>query len=212
MKSTKQVLLFLPNIIDYGRILLLVQAFTVYDIHPSLFFIFYALSAFLDAADGYVARAAKQTSHFGSILDFTCDRISAIVMMGMLAGLYPGFNKLLMVLISLDIASHFIHLYNNLFVQRHSSHKQMEEGDFAILRFCYRKYVLFTLCFGNEAFMLLMYVCYHCEESFLGVGFVCWASLAVVMLPLCIAKHMFHVVQLANAVMHIARYDAMQKM
>jgi CDP-diacylglycerol--inositol 3-phosphatidyltransferase len=209
--KTAQVLLFVPNLIDYARLAFLVQAFLVHDIYPSLFFVFYALSAIMDAADGHVARATKQTSRFGSILDFTCDRISAIIMMSLLSNMYPNYSKVLMILISLDVASHFIHLYNILLVQRHASHKQMGEEDNFILRFCYQKYVLFTICFGNEAFMLLMYVLYYCEETFLGVRFEAWYGLAVFMLPIFISKQLFHIVQLFNAVKHIARYDARQK-
>lgn len=42
--------------------------------HPKLFTALYFLSSILDVADGQAARALKQTSKFGAVLDMVTDR------------------------------------------------------------------------------------------------------------------------------------------
>ncbi|XP_065831345.1 CDP-diacylglycerol--glycerol-3-phosphate 3-phosphatidyltransferase-like [Oscarella lobularis] len=69
------VFFFLPNLIGYARLSLLLVSFVFFDF-PILFLFIYGLSAALDGFDGYVARKWKQTSAFGAWLDVVTDNIS----------------------------------------------------------------------------------------------------------------------------------------
>ncbi|KAJ2696293.1 phosphatidylinositol synthase 1 (CDP-alcohol phosphatidyltransferase1) [Coemansia sp. IMI 203386] len=61
---------FVPNLIGYSRVALTgVAAYSMYNEHPTLMFLSYALSELLDAADGHYARKLNQCSKFGEVLD-----------------------------------------------------------------------------------------------------------------------------------------------
>jgi CDP-diacylglycerol--inositol 3-phosphatidyltransferase len=65
------VWLYVPNLIGYTRILTGLAAF-YYSYDSSKwwnFFVLYFISYSLDALDGVAARALKQTSRFGAVLD-----------------------------------------------------------------------------------------------------------------------------------------------
>ncbi|XP_052243210.1 uncharacterized protein LOC127853074 isoform X2 [Dreissena polymorpha] len=66
------VLLYVPNLIGYVRLALLAVAAAVYH-QPWLFITLYCLYTALDALDGFLARAFKQTSAFGAWFDVVID-------------------------------------------------------------------------------------------------------------------------------------------
>jgi CDP-diacylglycerol--inositol 3-phosphatidyltransferase len=68
------VWLYVPNLIGYARIISGLGAFYFsYDSKSWLtFFALYFVSYSLDALDGVAARALKQTSRFGAVLDMVC--------------------------------------------------------------------------------------------------------------------------------------------
>ncbi|CAF1031292.1 unnamed protein product [Rotaria sordida] len=72
--KTIDVLLYIPNLIDYFRICLLVLAWYYFD-KPIVFLTLYATQALLDAVDGWAARKFNQVSKFGSWLDVIIDNI-----------------------------------------------------------------------------------------------------------------------------------------
>ncbi|XP_060606730.1 uncharacterized protein LOC132759023, partial [Ruditapes philippinarum] len=70
-----EVLFYVPNIIGYVRILLLVASLFYYD-KPLYFLILYGVSVALDALDGILARKLNQTSVFGAWFDVLIDLVS----------------------------------------------------------------------------------------------------------------------------------------
>ncbi|KAL4223080.1 hypothetical protein ACF0H5_016555 [Mactra antiquata] len=71
----QEVLFFVPNLIGYIRLCLLMVSLYLYD-QPSSFILVYGLSASLDAVDGILARKLNQTSAFGAWLDVVVDLIT----------------------------------------------------------------------------------------------------------------------------------------
>ncbi|CAL8126322.1 unnamed protein product [Orchesella dallaii] len=69
------VLLYIPNIIGYVRLLLLILAFLLYT-NPAGFVLFYSLSILLDFFDGWTARKFNQCSAYGAWLDVIVDNVS----------------------------------------------------------------------------------------------------------------------------------------
>ena len=76
-------LFYVPNVIDYARILLIVYG--VYVLRAAgdrdMFAICYVLSYGLDLIDGPIARMLNQTSKLGIYLDMICDRISSCLLL-----------------------------------------------------------------------------------------------------------------------------------
>jgi CDP-diacylglycerol--inositol 3-phosphatidyltransferase len=71
---------YIPNIIGYVRLfLLLISLFFVHTI-PTLFIMLWCVSVSLDFFDGYFARRLNQCSQFGVLLDVLCDNITRTTM------------------------------------------------------------------------------------------------------------------------------------
>jgi CDP-diacylglycerol--inositol 3-phosphatidyltransferase len=60
-----------------------------------------------DLFDGMAARKFNQSSTFGAVLDMVTDRFSNAVLLGVLYGLYPTIGPVFLVMITLDLASHW---------------------------------------------------------------------------------------------------------
>ncbi len=82
--SFVDVFLFVPNLIGFARVVLLVVSLYYALGRPTVFLSLYTASFLLDAADGHAARILGQTSQFGAVLDMVTDRL--------------GTNALLMIL------------------------------------------------------------------------------------------------------------------
>ncbi|KAL3858087.1 hypothetical protein ACJMK2_012701 [Sinanodonta woodiana] len=70
-----EVLLFVPNIIGYIRLLLLIVSLIFYS-KPLLFLSLYGISVLFDGFDGFLARKLNQTSAFGAWFDVVIDLVS----------------------------------------------------------------------------------------------------------------------------------------
>ncbi|XP_067670094.1 uncharacterized protein [Haliotis asinina] len=70
-----EVLLFVPNIIGYIRIVLASVAIIFFH-YPVICTILYGISVLLDGIDGYAARKLNQTSIFGAWFDVVIDNFS----------------------------------------------------------------------------------------------------------------------------------------
>ena len=69
------VVLYVPNLLGYARILLAFWGLHVASFNPWASFYLWILSAFLDLFDGMAARALDQTSSFGVLVDIVADNI-----------------------------------------------------------------------------------------------------------------------------------------
>ncbi|CAG7729492.1 unnamed protein product [Allacma fusca] len=74
-KEALHILLYVPNIIGYIRILLILLG-SLYLEYPATFLCFYCISASLDFIDGWAARTLNQQSSFGAWLDVIIDNLS----------------------------------------------------------------------------------------------------------------------------------------
>lgn len=144
------VYLYVPNIIGYVRIALNFIALRYAVSDYSAFLACYALSALLDAADGFAARALNQSSMFGGVLDMVTDRTATACLCVVLAHLYPAYLLHFCALITLDIFSHWAHVCASV-LKSDSTHKSSSNW---IVRMYYHKPILFCVCAGNEAFYM----------------------------------------------------------
>jgi CDP-diacylglycerol--inositol 3-phosphatidyltransferase len=97
-------------------------------LHPRTCSLLYSVSCLLDALDGYAARKFEQSTRFGAVLDMVTDRCTTSCLLVFLASAFPRWSIIFQGLISLDLASHYIHMYATLSGDGGSSHKKIDES------------------------------------------------------------------------------------
>jgi len=105
-------------------------------LHPRTCSLLYSVSCLLDALDGLAARHFEQSTDFGTILDMVTDRCTTACLLVFLASAFPRWSIIFQGLISLDLASHYTHMYASANLGR-GSHKNMKENPSWLLRHYY---------------------------------------------------------------------------
>ncbi|KAM3077944.1 phosphatidylinositol synthase 1 (CDP-alcohol phosphatidyltransferase1) [Clarireedia jacksonii] len=107
-------------------------------LHPRTCSILYSISCLLDALDGYAARAFEQSTRFGAVLDMVTDRCTTACLLVFLSSAWPRWSLLFQGLISLDLASHYVHMYATLIMGgSDTSHKKVDKSRSWILNLYY---------------------------------------------------------------------------
>uniref|UniRef100_A0A4X2KIJ5 CDP-diacylglycerol--inositol 3-phosphatidyltransferase n=1 Tax=Vombatus ursinus TaxID=29139 RepID=A0A4X2KIJ5_VOMUR len=132
----ENIFLFVPNLIGYARILFALISFYFMPSCPLTASSFYLLSGLLDAFDGHAARTLNQGTRFGAMLDMLTDRCSTMCLLVNLALLYPRATLLFQLSMSLDVASHWLHLHSSV-VRGSESHKTIDLTGNLVLRLYY---------------------------------------------------------------------------
>ncbi|KAA1474930.1 CDP-diacylglycerol-inositol 3-phosphatidyltransferase [Dentipellis sp. KUC8613] len=201
---SENVFLFVPNLIGYTRIILAGVALHYMSYHPKYCTLAYAISCLLDAVDGQAARALGQTSKFGAVLDMVTDRCTTSCLLCYLSSAYPDYALVFQALISLDFASHYMHMYSSL-VTGSRSHKLVTSDVSRILWLYYNdSRTLFIMCAGNEMFFLALYLMKWVHTPFavdipLLKGLTWPQLIAIPTFFICAAKNVINVVQLWKA-------------
>ena len=113
-------------------------------LHPRTCSLLYSISCLLDALDGYAARRFNQSTKFGAVLDMVTDRCTTACLLVFLASAFPRWALLFQGLISLDLASHYMHMYATLAMGGSGqSHKKVSEERSWILKQYYSNNVSF---------------------------------------------------------------------
>jgi hypothetical protein len=114
-------------------------------LHPRTCSILYSVSCLLDALDGYAARRYEQSTKFGAVLDMVTDRCTTSCLLVFLAQAFPRWSIVFQGLISLDLASHYMHMYATLSMGgSEKSHKNVDESRSWILKQYYSNTVRLT--------------------------------------------------------------------
>ncbi|MCJ1456149.1 CDP-diacylglycerol-inositol 3-phosphatidyltransferase [Mycoblastus sanguinarius] len=159
-EPTENIFLFYPNIIGYSRIILAIASLYYMPLHPRTCSILYSISCLLDALDGVAARYFQQSTRFGAVLDMVTDRCTTACLLVFLSSAWPRWALLFQGLISLDLASHYMHMYATLTMAGSGqSHKKIDQGRSRLLHLYYNnKNVLFAFCALNELFFIALYL------------------------------------------------------
>ena len=83
-------------------------------LHPRRCSFLYSISCLMDALDGVAARKFQQSTRFGAVLDMVTDRCTTTCLLVFLATAKPAYSMIFQGLISLDLASHYMHMYATL--------------------------------------------------------------------------------------------------
>ncbi|CAM9810284.1 unnamed protein product [Heterosigma akashiwo] len=201
------VLLFYPNLIGYARVILTIASYCFATTRWQLAVTLYAIGFVGDIFDGWVARKMNQQSQFGAILDMVTDRAATAGLLAILASLYPDWTYAFVLLICLDLSSHWFQVNS---AQREGRHHKQVAGRNLILRAYYEVYLFFGFCcVGTETFYMCLYILkFWPEAPFL--FFPCSLAQANATLGLlcCSLKQFVNLCQLASACMTVASEDA----
>jgi CDP-diacylglycerol--inositol 3-phosphatidyltransferase len=92
----------------------------------------------LDALDGYAARYFEQSTRFGAVLDMVTDRCTTACLLVFLSSAFPRWAIVFQGLISLDLASHYMHMYATLSMAgADTSHKSVSKSRSYLLNLYY---------------------------------------------------------------------------
>ncbi|KAH8584621.1 CDP-diacylglycerol-inositol 3-phosphatidyltransferase isoform 1 phosphatidylinositol synthase ns synthase PI synthase [Cryptosporidium sp. chipmunk genotype I] len=158
MKITKKsILLYVPNLIGYLRILLGLTPLIINTEYYYISIIFYGISQILDAFDGHFARLLMQETKFGAMLDMITDRCSTVIIIILTITLNRNYTSLIILFLIGDISGHWLYMISSI-LSKKSSHKSIKKDMWPILKLYYsNKPLLFTLHTCNEALWLILY-------------------------------------------------------
>ncbi|RXG50872.1 CDP-diacylglycerol--inositol 3-phosphatidyltransferase [Armadillidium vulgare] len=203
----ENIFLFVPNLIGFGRIILLFAALYYMPENHLLASSFYILSGFLDAFDGHAARIFNQSTKFGAMLDMLTDRCGTMVLIAMLCTFYPKYTFLFQTSMIIDIACHWLHLHVTL-LSGQTSHKAGEANVNPLLKIYYSsRPLLFILCAGNELFYSMLYLLHFTEGPALLFGFGVFRLLLWFCFPIAIVKSVLALMQGYYAAINLANID-----
>ncbi|KAF2491729.1 hypothetical protein BU16DRAFT_126872 [Lophium mytilinum] len=156
----ENIFLFYPNLVGYSRVVLTIASLYYMPLHPRTCSLLYSASCLLDALDGMAARYFDQETKFGIVLDMVTDRCTTSCLLVFLASAFPRWSIIFQGLISLDLASHYMHMYATLSMgESGRSHKDVDESRSWVLKMYYtNKKVLFIFCALNELFFIALYL------------------------------------------------------
>ncbi|KAL8992277.1 MAG: hypothetical protein Q9169_007222, partial [Polycauliona sp. 2 TL-2023] len=136
-ESTENIFLFWPNVIGYSRIVLAIASLYYMPLHPRTCSCLYSISCLLDALDGLAARQFNQATRFGAVLDMITDRCTTSCLLVFLSSAFPRWSIVFQGLISLDFASHYMHMYATLTMGAGQSHKKIDQSRSRLLHLYY---------------------------------------------------------------------------
>ncbi|KAK4504803.1 hypothetical protein PRZ48_002765 [Zasmidium cellare] len=159
-QTNENIFIFIPNLIGYFRIVLCLASLYFMPLHPRRCSFLYSISCLLDALDGIAARKYEQSTRFGAVLDMVTDRCTTTCLLVFLATAKPAYSMIFQGLISLDLASHYMHMYATLVMGGQTqSHKNVDAKRSYIMNLYYtNKMVLFFTCALNELFFIALYL------------------------------------------------------
>ncbi|XP_040212067.1 CDP-diacylglycerol--inositol 3-phosphatidyltransferase [Rana temporaria] len=210
--AEENIFLFVPNLIGYARILFAFVAFYFMPTSPLVASTFYLLSGLLDAFDGHAARALNQGTKFGAMLDMLTDRCATMCLLVNLSLLYPSYTLLFQLSMSLDIASHWLHLHSSI-LQGSDSHKTIDLSGNPVLRLYYTsRPVLFLMCAGNELFYCMLYLLHFTEGPAVALGAVgIFRLIFWVSCPISLVKSGISLLHLVTASCNMAALDCAER-
>ncbi|EFN58951.1 hypothetical protein CHLNCDRAFT_19755 [Chlorella variabilis] len=212
------IYVYVPNLIGYARVAAAVFAFGVALRDPGACVLAYFASFVCDELDGRFARKFNQCSTLGSVLDMVTDRVATTCLLAVLAVRYPAAHLPCLLLIMLDISSHWFQMYSTL-AMGSATHKDTNSRSF-VVRAYYRSRLFMGFC------------CICCEVLYLALYLLSWrqyqapalalpallqrlplpqaAVMALVALPGFAVKQVVNVIQLRTAAQQLVRFDQQQ--
>ncbi len=180
-------LFFIPNILDYIRILLLISVVCVFPTHPWLGIWLYVINSILDMMDGTLARLLNQQSKLGALLDFSIDRASITILLGGCIWAYPQWWSWVVAIMAIDMSSHFALCYASAYSS--GSHLNFISQGSQLLRwFSQKSWVRYLICTSHDVFFAVIVAYFLVPSSY-------WVMIAIVLTPGMLLKTWIHLEQ-----------------
>nr|XP_002121442.1 CDP-diacylglycerol--inositol 3-phosphatidyltransferase [Ciona intestinalis] len=204
--TVKDIMLFIPNLIGYVRIVLAIASAYYMPFDYVTASLCYVISVGLDAIDGYAARVFNQGTKFGAMLDQLTDRASTATLVMTLSYFYPKYMFLFQMSLVIDIICHWLHLHVS--IMKGSSHKSMGLDSNPIMKVYYTsRPVLFFMCAGNELFYSMLYLLYFTEGPIV-LGVSLFRVCLFVSFPIMAVKTLISIIHLMDASIRLCAIDA----
>lgn len=207
-----KVFIFLPNLIGYVRIIVYLASFLCHTLgywQPCI--ILYSFGFILDEFDGRAARLLDQSTNFGSALDMVVDRCAIAGLCLILAQLYPNYALAFILLIALDVSSHYYLIYVTSLVDNPSHKDTATWSKNWLLNLYYgNKQFMDVLILGNELFYIFLYLTYYAAGFslfWMGYSLTIWQAAILLCLPIYSLKQVTNLLQLQSAAGKIAEID-----
>ena len=210
MVTHAQVSVFVPNLIGYGRFLLLFlcPVFVYSEQYWYWYTICYAASQLLDVVDGMAARKFDQCSRFGAALDMVCDRTSNALNFFILASVYPQVSSVFFICFILDFGSHFLQ-FQATALSKAASHKSDNDKANWLVKLYYTNYTIFaTTVAGTEVGAVLLFINAKMPSLHSNVA---WIILVGVFSLIMAFKMMVNVYQWIGGVERLFAYENQSK-
>ncbi len=210
-----KVFLFVPNLITYARFLCYFGGFLAHTLGSWQWCAALYVVGFIgDSVDGLAARRLNQVSKFGAALDMLADRVATTGLCVIIAQQYPRYTLIFILLIALDVSSHYVLMYLAA-LQGGGSHKNFaSQSEYRLLRLYYgNRYVLTAFVTGNEVVYILMYIFSNTIGSpmiWFNSAWGIWHILLALCLPIYALKQFTNVLQLASSMRKIVQIDAQE--
>ena len=207
-----KVFLFIPNIISYVRAFFYIGSFLFHVLGNWLLcVILYSVGFILDEFDGRFARQLNQNTNFGAALDMVIDRSATAGFCLLLAQLYPNYTLAFILLIALDLSSHYYLSYATGMLGK-SSHKDSATwSEHRLLQLYYgNKPFMDVLIVGNELFYIFLYIAHYAvgfQLSWLNWNLSVWQVALFICLPFYLLKQTTNILQLQSSARKIASMD-----
>lgn len=199
--SRYSTLFYLPNVVDYSRIIMLVVAVAIFRSHSSIAVFCFVYVCIADCFDGWLARSLNQESVLGATLDIVIDRCFDALLCMILGIIYPEYAIGFMLLTFLDISSHWMrHTY---YSRKQNSHKNVDKNTSLLLGLYYKsRPFLCSLCIAYEAMLISLYV-YRTIDwppvTRLALLIICFSS------PFAVLKIYINGVQATDAILRLSK-------
>jgi phosphatidylglycerophosphate synthase len=196
----QSVLLFLPNLITYFRVILLILAMLTCFKSSITTFCLYCISVGLDSIDGAIAKYCRQGSKVGAILDMSVDRASMVFLMLVPAILYPVYWWFFCALLMLEVGSHFALICACSQIGC-TSHKDIPKRG-RILQHYYstQRGFQFSLCLSHDVWFGCVYMYHFYPKALFIVGMIIFA-------PGFLLKSYINILQLIAAIQLVLKED-----
>ncbi|KAL4451458.1 hypothetical protein ABPG75_007120 [Micractinium tetrahymenae] len=150
------VYVYVPNLIGYARVAAALYAFAVALQHPTAAVLAYAASFVCDELDGRFARKLNQCSTLGSVLDMVTDRLATTCLLAVLAVRWPACHLPALLLIWLDIFSHWFQMYSTLAMGA-TTHKDTASRSWVVRAYYRHRLFMGFCCICCEVLYLALY-------------------------------------------------------
>eukprot|EP00955_Chlamydomonas_euryale_P057884 356917-Chlamydomonas_euryale.AAC.6 len=165
----QNIFLYVPNLIGYARLAAVIYSFAIAFVDPLRCLAFYFLSFACDELDGRFARMLGQTSTLGAVLDMVTDRLATTGLLLILAAQHSQLVLPAILLIFLDIFSHWFQMYTSMLLGA-ASHKDTGSRSWLV-----------SFYYSNRIFMGFCCVC--CEVLYLSAYALAFPSMRAFRTP-----------------------------